>query len=38
MLMQRPKDHRSMDDGITWSLQANFLARLADWDNPKDII
>lgn len=38
MLMQRLKDYRSMDDGITWSLQADFLARLADWDNSEDII
>lgn len=38
MLMQRLKDHRNMEDGITWSLQADFLARLADWDNPEDLI
>lgn len=38
MLMQRLKDYRQMEDGITWSVQADFLARLADWDNPSDII
>jgi len=38
MLMQRLKDYRNMGDGITWSVQADFLARLADWDNAQDII
>ncbi len=38
MLMQRLMDHRTMEDGVTWSLQADFLARLADWDNPEDLI
>ena len=32
MLLQRLKNHRSMDDGVLWSAQADFLARLADWD------
>ena len=36
MLMQRLRDHRSMDDGVTWSAQADFLARLADWERPSD--
>lgn len=37
LLTQRLRDHRTMDDGITWSAQADFVARLADWnrsDNP----
>ena len=33
MLLQRLKDHRTMDDGIVWSAQADFIARLTDWDN-----
>jgi type 2 lantibiotic biosynthesis protein LanM len=33
MLMQRLKDDRTMDDGAAWSAQADFLARLADWDD-----
>ena len=32
MLLQRLKDHRSMDDGAVWSAQADFVARLAEWD------
>ncbi|WP_122498812.1 type 2 lanthipeptide synthetase LanM, partial [Mycobacterium attenuatum] len=35
MLLQRLKDPRTMDDGIIWSAQADFVARLSDWD--KDI-
>ena len=35
MLLHRLKDHRSMDDGVMWSAQADFLARLVDWE--KDI-
>jgi type 2 lantibiotic biosynthesis protein LanM len=31
MLLQRLKNHRTMDDGIVWSAQADFLARLANW-------
>lgn len=38
MLLQRLKDHRSMTDGITWSAQAEFLSRLADWDGKKDLL
>jgi type 2 lantibiotic biosynthesis protein LanM len=38
MLLQRLKDHRQMGDGITWSAQADFLARLADWDSAVDLI
>ena len=32
MLLQRLKDHRSMDDGAVWSAQADFVARLSEWD------
>ena len=36
MLLQRLKDQRSMDDGATWSAQADFVARLAEWDKQSD--
>jgi type 2 lantibiotic biosynthesis protein LanM len=36
MLLQRLRNHRSMDDGIVWSAQADFLARLADWEKDSD--
>jgi type 2 lantibiotic biosynthesis protein LanM len=36
MLLQRLKNHRSMDDGVCWSAQADFLARLADWERGSD--
>jgi len=36
MLLQRLKDHRGMDDGAAWSAQADFIARLADWDSDSD--
>jgi type 2 lantibiotic biosynthesis protein LanM len=36
MLMQRLKDDRTMDDGVLWSSQADFLARLSDWDSDAD--
>ena len=36
MLLQRLKNHRSMDDGVIWSAQADFLARLADWERDSD--
>lgn len=32
MLLQRLKDHRTMDDGAVWSAQADFVARLSEWD------
>lgn len=38
MLLQRLKDHRSMTDGVTWSAQAEFLSRLADWDAKHDLL
>ena len=36
MLLQRLKDHRQMDDGIAWSAQADFMARLTDWEKASD--
>jgi len=38
MLLQRLKDHRNMTDGVTWSAQAEFLSRLADWDAKNDLL
>jgi type 2 lantibiotic biosynthesis protein LanM len=38
MLIQRLKDHRTMDDGVAWSAQADFIARLADWDEDADLL
>jgi type 2 lantibiotic biosynthesis protein LanM len=37
LLLQRLRDHRSMDDGATWSAQADFLARLSNWDEPDPV-
>jgi len=36
MLLQRLKNHRAMDDGVAWSAQADFVARLADWEKDFD--
>ena len=36
MLIQRLKDFRTMDDGVLWSAQADFIARLAEWDKDTD--
>ena len=36
MLLQRLKNHRTMDDGATWSAQADFMARLAAWEKESD--
>jgi type 2 lantibiotic biosynthesis protein LanM len=36
MLLQRLKDHRMMGDGVLWSVQADFLARLADGETDAD--
>ena len=36
MLLQRLKNHRSMDDGAIWSAQADFVARLSQWDQDLD--
>jgi type 2 lantibiotic biosynthesis protein LanM len=36
MLVHRLQNHRTMDDGVAWSVQADFVARLADWDADAD--
>jgi len=36
MLLLRLRNHRHMDDGVMWSAQADFVARLADWDKEID--
>jgi type 2 lantibiotic biosynthesis protein LanM len=36
MLLQRLKNHRSMDDGAMWSAQADFIARFSDWGDNSD--
>ncbi len=36
MLLQRLKNHRTMDDGVVWSAQVDFIARLAEWDKDSD--
>ena len=36
MLLERLRDHRSMDDGAVWSAQADFVARLSEWDRESD--
>jgi class II lanthipeptide synthase len=33
MLLQRLRNHKTMDDGVTWSAQADFIARLSDWQS-----
>ena len=33
MLLQRLRNHKSMDDGVIWSAQADFIARLSDWQS-----
>jgi type 2 lantibiotic biosynthesis protein LanM len=38
MLLQRLKDHRTMGDGVVWSAQADFIARLGDWDADSDVL
>ena len=38
MLLQRLKNHRTMDDGVIWSAQADFVARLADWEKDVDLL
>jgi type 2 lantibiotic biosynthesis protein LanM len=37
MLLQRLKDHRTMGDGVLWSAQADFIARLAEWEKDTDV-
>jgi type 2 lantibiotic biosynthesis protein LanM len=36
MLLRRLKDHRTMDDGAIWSAQADFVARLSEWEKDSD--
>jgi type 2 lantibiotic biosynthesis protein LanM len=36
MLLQRLKNHRTMDDGAIWSAQADFVARLSEWEKESD--
>jgi len=36
MLLQRLRNHKAMDDGVTWSAQADFIARLADWQSERN--
>jgi type 2 lantibiotic biosynthesis protein LanM len=36
MLLQRLKNHQKMDDGVMWSAQADFIARLAEWEKDSD--
>jgi type 2 lantibiotic biosynthesis protein LanM len=36
MLLLRLKNHRIMDDGAMWSAEADFIARLSDWDASAD--
>ena len=38
MLLRRLKNHRSMADGVIWSAQADFIARLADWNRQTDLL
>ncbi|MGH6725910.1 MAG: type 2 lanthipeptide synthetase LanM family protein [Pseudolabrys sp.] len=38
MLLQRLKNHQPMDDGAIWSAQADFIARLSDWEKDSDPI
>ena len=33
MLLQRLRNHKTMDDGVIWSAQADFIARLSDWQS-----
>ena len=35
-LLERMREHRTMDDGVVWSAQADFAARLADWESDSD--
>ena len=36
-LLDRLRDHRTMDDGAVWSAQADFATRLADWESDTDL-
>ena len=37
MLLQRLKNHRLMDDGAIWSAEADFIARLSNWNSLSDV-
>jgi type 2 lantibiotic biosynthesis protein LanM len=36
MLLKRLYDHRNMKDSVAWSLEADFVARLFDWDSDNE--
>jgi type 2 lantibiotic biosynthesis protein LanM len=36
LLLHRVRDDRTMDDGVLWSVQTDFTARLADWSIDPD--
>jgi type 2 lantibiotic biosynthesis protein LanM len=36
MLLQRLRNHAQMDDGVVWSAQADFVARLSAWDKDSE--
>lgn len=36
LLLERLRNDRSMSDGIAWSTQADFIARLSDWNTEGD--
>jgi class II lanthipeptide synthase len=36
MLLQRLRNHKTMDDGVIWSAQADFIARLSDWQSEQN--
>jgi len=36
MLLQRLRNNEPMADGVVWSAQADFIARLAEWDKDAD--
>ncbi len=38
MLLQRLRNHQPMDDGVIWSAQADFIARLSEWDKESDLL
>lgn len=38
LLLDRLQNDHSMSDGVTWSVQADFIARLADWDDHTDTL
>ena len=38
LLLERLKNEKHWEDGVLWSVQADFLARLADWDSDTDLL